>query len=65
SSRSLIKISPKIRIPNLVAINEKVTQRRFYFAETGHFNFAATAVSCISLIMELTASMQAFTPVSS
>ncbi|SDN72816.1 hypothetical protein SAMN05443582_1011, partial [Phyllobacterium sp. OV277] len=31
-----------IRIPYLVALNKKVTQRRFYFAETGHFNFAAT-----------------------
>ncbi|SDP91228.1 hypothetical protein SAMN05443582_11828, partial [Phyllobacterium sp. OV277] len=42
-----------IRIPYLVALNKKVTQRRFYFAETGHFNFAATALSCITLIMEL------------
>uniref|UniRef100_UPI00232ABA6E hypothetical protein n=1 Tax=Candidatus Phyllobacterium onerii TaxID=3020828 RepID=UPI00232ABA6E len=37
-----IKIHPKICFPNLVAMNEKVTQRHFYFAETGHFNFALT-----------------------
>jgi hypothetical protein len=33
-------------------MNEKVTHGHFYFAETGHFNFAATQESCIMNIME-------------